>query len=117
MRIVPHCRSLDSRIVEKNDALGAAPKFSAAVLRPNVRYPAATEGYASEARLLLCWATRVASQVLAAVAIGTMPRATALSDYQCRRDGEMRHADCEACGGGAERAGPDEARRGARPRR
>ena len=38
---------------EERRRLGAAPKFSAAVLRPNApAILAATEGYASEARLL-----------------------------------------------------------------
>ena len=60
---------------------------------------------------MLCWATRVASQVLAAAASGTMPRATATirtTNVADLRDGEMRHADCEACGGGAEPRGRGE---------
>jgi len=52
---------------------------------------------------LLCWATRVASQVLAAAAIGTMPRTTATLRIRTTNVADVR----------AERAGPDEARRGA----
>ena len=68
------------------ESLGAAPKFSAAVLRPNApAILAATEGYASEARLFAVLGDQGGSQVLAGVATARCPGPPRPTDHQRRR--------------------------------